>query len=424
MYKEKFLRRFHLILSLIILILVITTSTWYPTDTFDSIRQFTRLFEFDYIGWELDAGWNKISLFSLGPTHHLNDFQQRKIVNDYFRLLNSSNELQLRITEIYSDPQVSSPEKEALQFENELDKIAHFFNLQKHITESVLQYQIGQTLNTLGLTDIRTPFPPILFQTTKLPKQLIISPRDIIIQEKSVSLSANITLNEIIKLENDVEENLSYSALVVPIGGVGTYPTMVINTTDLRYLIETVAHEWIHNYLAIRPLGIRYASSPELRTINETTASIAGREISQAVIETFYTDLIEITPILPRTFQTSFPTIKTFQPQSFNFSKEMYQTRIIVDDLLADGRIDQAEQFMESQRLYFWENGYQVRKLNQAYFAFHGAYADEPFSAAGKDPVGDDVRLFRARQTSLATFIRKISWIYSYSQLRNAARAF
>ena len=424
MRKEKFLRVFHLFLSFMILVLVLTTSIWYPANSFDSIRQFTRSFEFDYIGWELDAGWKKISLLSLGSTHHLNDFQQRKIINDYFILMNSSNELRRRITEIYSDPQVSSPEKKALRFENELDKVAHLLDLQMHITESVLQYQIGRTLRTLGITDIGTPFPPILFQTTKLPKQLIISPRDVIIQEKSVSLSADIAVNEIIKLENDVEENLNYSALIVPVGGVSTYPTMVINTTDLKYLIETVAHEWIHNYLFFRPLGIRYASSQELRTINETTASIAGGEISRAVIEAFYPDFIEITPIHPRTLQASFPTKKPYQLQYFNFPKEMYLTRITVDDLLAEGRIDAAEQFMESQRLYFWENGYQIRKLNQAYFAFHGAYADEPFSAAGKDPVGNDVRLFRARQTSLATFIRKISWMYSYSQLKIAVRTF
>jgi len=424
MRKEIILRVFNLILLFMILILAITTSTWYPNTSSDSIRRYTRSFEFDYIGWELAAAREKISLYSLGPTHYLNNVQQRKIIEDYFRLLSSSNKLQQRINEIYTDPQVLSPEEKALQFETELEKVAHLLNLQKSITESVLQYQISQTVKTLGITDIGTPFPPILFQTTKLPKQLIISPRDTINQEKSVSLNADITLNEIIELENNVEENLNYSALVVPIGGVGTYPTMVINTTDLKFLIETIAHEWIHNYLTLRPLGIRYAASPEMRTINETTASIAGSEISQAVIETFYSDLIEIIPILPKTFQTSFSIKKPFQYQIFNFSKEMYQTRIKVDDLLADGKVDIAEQFMESQRLYFWENGYQIRKLNQAYFAFHGAYADQPFSAAGKDPVGDDVRFFRGRQTSLASFIRKISWMYSYSQLRIAAKTF
>ena len=424
MQKELIIRVSKLILSFMILTLIITTSNWYPIVFSDNIRRYTRSIEFDYIGWELSAGWKKLSLFSIGPAHHLNNFQQRKIIRDYFILLNSSNELQKMISEIYSDPQVSSPEEKAIRFEDELYKISLLLNLQKQIAESVLQHQISQTIKTLGITDIGTPFPPILFQTTKLPKQLIISSRGIIKQEKSISLKANITLNEIIKLENDVEANLNYSALVVPIGGVGTYPTMVINTMDLKYLIETIAHEWIHNYLSLRPLGIRYSSSPVLRTMNETTANIGGSEISQAVIETFYTDLVEFDQVLPRTFQTSFSTKKPIQLQNFDFSKEMYLTRTKVDVLLAEGKIDEAEQFMESQRLYFWKNGYQIRKLNQAYFAFHGAYADKPFSAAGKDPVGDDVRLFRGRQASLASFIRKISWMYNYSQLRTAARTY
>ncbi|MCD6577361.1 MAG: hypothetical protein J7K66_05040 [Anaerolineaceae bacterium] len=411
-------------LLFIILVSVITTSTWYPINSSDRIRRYTRPFEFDYLRWEFAAGWKKLSLYSLGPTYILNNLQQRKIIDDYFRLLNSSNKLQQKIAQTYSDPQVPAPEKEALPFENELEKVNRLLNVQESIAESVLQGQIGQTLKNLGLANIGTPFPPILFQTTELPRQLIISPRDTIYQENCISLRPDMSLGEIIQLENNVEENLNYSALVVPIGGVSTYPTMVINTTDLEYLIETIAHEWTHNYLIFRPLGIRYDSSPELRTMNETTASISGTEISQAVIERFYPDLIKPTLIVPKTFQASLSIKNPFQQNNFNFSKEMYLTRIKVDDFLAKGEIEEAEQFMDSQRLYFWENGYHIRKLNQAYFAFHGAYADEPFGAAGKDPVGEDVRLLRAQQPSLASFIKKISWMYQYSQLRIAARAF
>jgi len=211
--------------------------------------------------------------------------------------------------------------------------------------------------------------------------------------------------------------------LVVSIGGVGTYPTMVINTTNIRYLIETVAHEWIHNYLTFRPLGLRYSSSSELRTMNETTASIADEEISESVIRMFYPHLAEQREIKPKNLLASFSEVLPAQ-ELFDFSKEMYETRVFVDDLLLKGKIEEAESYMEQRRLIFWKNGYHIRKINQAYFAFHGAYADHPFSAAGKDPVGDDVRLFRTRQTSLASFIKKMSWMYRYSQLQIAARAF
>jgi uncharacterized repeat protein (TIGR01451 family) len=95
-------------------------------------------------------------------------------------------------------------------------------------------------------------------------------------------------------------------------------------------------------------------------------------------------------------------------------------TRVQVDDLLSQGKIDEAESFMEEQRKIFWENGYQIRKLNQAYFAFHGAYADVPGGAAGSDPVGPAVRELRARSNSLAEFIKQISRMTSFEQLKDA----
>ena len=62
---------------------------------------------------------------------------------------------------------------------------------------------------------------------------------------------------------------------------------------------------------------------------------------------------------------------------------------------------------MEARRRIFWENGYKIRKLNQAYFAFYGAYADKPFSAAGADPVGNDVRLLRARSRNFCRLSKR-----------------
>jgi hypothetical protein len=43
--------------------------------------------------------------------------------------------------------------------------------------------------------------------------------------------------------------------------GQGTracHPTFVANNADLRWTIDTAAHEWLHQYLAFKPLGFRY----------------------------------------------------------------------------------------------------------------------------------------------------------------------
>jgi hypothetical protein len=423
MLKNIFRRIIYIALSLLFMLVAITSSSWSPVDFSDKIRFYTRQFEFDYTGWEFSSVWGKLSNTSIGVVHYLNNSQQRKIIEDYFALLKTANGLKRNISEIYSDPNNSNPGEKAIPFEGELKKISTILINQKQFAESILQYQIGQAIQSLGLANIGTPLPPILFQTTELPKQLIVSPRTTISQEESVSLIAKMSLDEIIELENSVENSSNHSALVVSIGGVSTYPTMVINTTNIRYLIETVAHEWMHNYLFFRPLGLRYSSSPELRIMNETVASIAGEEISEAVLKMFYPSLIEQRMIEPKILQASLSESPPAR-EYFNFSKEMYATRVIVDDLLSQGKVEEAEYFMEERRLVFWENGYHIRKINQAYFAFHGAYADQPFSAAGKDPVGDDVRFFRARHSSLVSFIKRMSWMYTYSQLHITARAF
>ena len=58
-----------------------------------------------------------------------------------------------------------------------------------------------------------------------------------------------------------------------------------------------------------------------------------------------------------------------------------------------------------------------MRKINQAYFAFHGAYADTPGGAAGEDPVGPAVRALREQSDSLADFIKTMAWMWSFDQL-------
>jgi hypothetical protein len=104
----------------------------------------------------------------------------------------------------------------------------------------------------------------------------------------------------------------------------------------------------------------------------------------------------------------------------FNFNAEMHTTRVHVDELLAKGKITEAETYMEQRRQFFFQNGYAIRKLNQAYFAFYGAYADVPGGAAGEDPVGPAVRALRAHSKSLSDFLKTIAEMSSFKQLQAA----
>jgi hypothetical protein len=75
---------------------------------------------------------------------------------------------------------------------------------------------------------------------------------------------------------------------------------------------------------------------------------------------------------------------------------------------------------MEARRQIFWENGFLIRKLNQAFFAFNGAYADVPGGAAGEDPVGPAVRTLREQSASLKDFINTIGRMTSFKQLQES----
>ena len=94
----------------------------------------------------------------------------------------------------------------------------------------------------------------------------------------------------------------------------------------------------------------------------------------------------------------------------------MHETRVKVDEMLAAGHIEEAEDYMETRRQFFWETGYHIRKLNQAYFAFHGSYADAP-GAAGEDPIGPTVLRLRAQSPSLYIFVNQVAGVTRLSEL-------
>lgn len=54
------------------------------------------------------------------------------------------------------------------------------------------------------------------------------------------------------------------------------------------------------------------------------------------------------------------------------------------------------------------EHGYFIRKLNQAYFAFHGTYADDPASVS---PLRDKLLELRRRSSSVGEFARSVAGI-------------
>ena len=383
----------------------------------EAARRYTRSVEFDYVSWTLEALSVKLDQAVLDTPFYFSETARHQIVVDYLHLMDNilSSENQLNL--IYTDPQVHNPAAASLNLQVELNRLYARQHQLAPLAEAVLQEQISATLADLGLTSGGQPLPPVLFHITPLPYNLVISPRDKIQQEATISLVPDLSVDQQIALENRVDSGLDVSSLVVPVGGIGSYPTMVMRTTGLDWLSDTIAHEWTHNWLALRPLGLNYDTSPELRTMNETTASIAGHEIAMLVLKRYYPELAAGLTIQA----VSLPLSPA--RADFNFNTEMHITRVHVDELLAQDRISEAETYMEQRRQFFWNQGCPqcaIRKLNQAYFAFYGAYAETPGGAAGEDPVGPAVRLLRAQSGTLTDFLKTIAQMDSFQQLQAA----
>jgi hypothetical protein len=414
-----FKRVFRLSFIFLFLLLVVQRSTIPSTDPVENIRRFTRQIEFDYITWTLDAFGIKADASAINYPDLVNVDEQHALIEEYITIIRDLRQANQDLVTIFSDPAIKDPKTESDVLVTKRDSLIKQVKQIGPAAESILQRQISTVLFDLHLTTAGTPIPSVLYHSSPLPFALIVSPREKIRQDANISIIPGITIEQMISLENNVSSNLDVSALVEEVGGIGTYPTMVQETDDLNWLLEVISHEWIHNYLELRPLGINYDTTPELRTMNETTASLAGKEIASVVIARYYPERVPPPPPpQPSTPPSDQKPTEPASPPAFDFRAEMHITRIHVDELLAAGKIDEAEAYMEQRRQFLWDNGYQIRKLNQAYFAFHGAYADEPGGAAGNDPVGPAVRALRDQSASLFDFINRIAWFTSFDQLQ------
>lgn len=402
------------IIPLLFTLFVMTSSVMRLEKPVDKVRLFTAGFEYDYIAWTLGAVREKTGQAQVNALQRLTPQQQSEVVIRYFDIVRELEITRAQVHILYSDPRVTDVEAETAdllarqhQFENTLNDLAA-------LTESILQHQVSQVLDDAGLGFLAQQVPPVLFHSTPLPTALIVSPRDTIRQDVNISLLADLGLAEVTKLESKVEAYMNVSALVEDVGGIGVYPTMVQRASSLEWTLDTIAHEWTHNYLTLHPLGLLYDKTPELRTMNETTASIVGTEISYAVMERFYPNYAA------KKSRVNIGASRATDVSYFDFYHEMHVTRVRVDELLANGKIEEAEAYMEERRIEFVKNGYVIRKLNQAYFAFHGAYAEVSEGAAGQDPVGPAVRALRQQSQSLAEFLKRMARMNSVEDLQTA----
>ncbi len=385
---------------------------------------------FDYVGWEINALASVTDQQIAGAAPYLTDDHGSAYVAAYLNAVQTEQSLEGQIAAVYTDANVHDPATASADLRRQLDTAQADVAQREPLAESIVSGQVSAVLRDEGFATLGQILPPVAARFTQLPDYLVISARDSIRFEMGLEVT-HLSADQADALENRIDHDLNVSSLIVPLGGLSLYPTMIAQSSYAPGLFETVSHEWSHLYLMFFPLGQNY-DQPETRIINESTAVLFGQEIGRKTIERFYAgypDILRQLPPLPANNPTTTgtpvapsPTLVPGEPPPFDFASALNETRLTVDHLLSIGQVDQAETYMNAQRKLFTTHGFKIRKLNQAFFAFYGGYQGTGGSGAGgTDPTGPAIERLRAHSPSIRAWIEQMRWITTRAELLNVA---
>lgn len=401
---------------------------------------------FDLMEWETYSLRAKARAFWEQPAAGYTEETGAQLVRDYLaraqRISQVEQELEDLLAQAQPDaaPENMPDDAEVAALQQKVESLRTQQNAERAAVEQLIQQQVGSELVAAGFALTGRPFPPVLFGFIEPPKKMVVSPRDRIETVYAHMLDAEVSLATVEEVEQEIYRDENLSAYITNIGGLGAFPTMVVDRASLEWILSTVAHEWTHNYLSLFPLGLNYAKSSELTTLNETVAEIVGNEIGARTLRRYYPELAPPEPVPPLQEAPTESVSKEdavigdqvlteealTEPDEaadrageapFDFGVEMRKTRLRVDELLAAGEVEEAEAYMEERRQRFAENGYPLRVLNQAYFAFHGSYGTSPASSS---PIGPAMDRLRAAMPDLETFLHTVRWFTSEEELQQA----
>jgi hypothetical protein len=385
--------RLKLVFLTLLALCLITGSCATAPDFDTSLKSIVKPYQFSIARWELKTIPEELFSGKGGGGD-----VEAGVVVDYFSLVEQVKSLEAEIAAVNAGYNAG----DLASLEAELDRLEQQKAALTGEVERITAGQIKEVLAEQGIYNpldncikSKTGFPPLIFELEPPPHLLVVSPRDRIESLREIHLQPELRVEAMESIEEQVDE-LGVSSLVVELGGIGTYPSFVMDDASLQFTLETATHEWLHSYLAFKPLGFLYlldltGISPnyDIATMNETVVGIVSEEIGAIVYQRYYPDY------------ANSPQPPAEEPE-FDFNQEMREIRRAVDTYLAQGETTQAEAFMEQKRQYLASMGYYIRKLNQAYFAFHGTYADSPTSIS---PIGAELKQLREQSPSLKVFL-------------------
>lgn len=406
-----------LLLVFLALLVLITAGSDRKASTFElAISRY----QYDLLRWEvahfMDKWLHQLTRF---PPWTSEPSRQQKIalVEEFFSLGREMQDLERQLLFPTTVPEGQLSEAKVVPLREHLNRVRERRrDIQPQVEETV-ESEVSAILSRLGFDSrIGFIFPPVDTVFSSSPHVLVVSPRDRIFRQKTILLTPDMTNEEKAQLEILILQTENLAALVEGTGGVASYPSVVSDEHGLHYALVTTAHEWLHHWFFFHPLGQHFWSSPEMTTLNETAATLGGIEIGDLAFQAVTGKTVDRTPppaadsAEPPAPPTSSPTP---DPNAFDFNKEMRQTRLRTEELLAAGKVEEAEAYMEERRQLMVAHGYLIRKINQAYFAFHGSYATGPASIS---PIDSQLRELRQLSDSLEDFLKTVARFSDYQE--------
>lgn len=389
------------LLVLLLAVLLFLSPACQSDTTRDVLREEASSYRFSLVRWQVTNLPVKLvsSIFNVGEVPPPEE--RKALVDEFLALQSEVRSLERQLARAVA-VQGQSPETEAL--EEELRELRlEFMSLAPQV-EAIIQREVTHVLASQGfgfsLASGQFIFPPVLFVFQPAPSMLVASPRDRIQLLGYELLCPSLTVSQFELVEGKFTQHDNLSVIVASPGGLATYPSIVDEGARFYRTLYVVTHEWMHHYLIFYPLGRAWFQGGVARQLNETVADIVGYEVTDQIYRQYG---YEPPP-------GELPLTET----GFNYTAEMRETRLVTGQLLKEGRIDEAEQYMEERRQLFVDEGYYIRKLNQAYFAIRDPY---PLSPASLSPIGEQLQELRSYYDTLGEFVLALRGLTTHEEV-------
>lgn len=359
---------------------------------------------FDALRWAVIANIEDFAEFATvwHRPERLAPNEEREIIKTYFAAREAERSLERRYDiEGLSTLELASL-KEHKRKRQELDRPV----------ERILSRQIADVFDELGLTIPWLHALLIAPQRTDFRfvaglNRLIIAERDKLEIYQYVGLDPELTVEERDEIEEAITQ-LRYSAYVKDFSGEGKSPSLIVPGTP-QGTLRVLAHERIHVWFFFVPH--RDTLDPEQRVIEETVASLLGDAIGKIVYCRIFDDPSACTQ------ETERPVDLPPDPNRFDHRVALRETYLTAEAMLKEGRIEEAEAYMEERRQWMCEQGHCERVVNQAFFADKGAYADSPSFEDAYCRLGAKIQELWNRSESIGEFYRSMQRIRTREDL-------